>query len=140
MSLFRLQFANTPLLALIGAAFILRALIPAGWMPTHTVNGFAIELCSSGTMEADAEQLRVARELFHAALIDTDQDKGDRTTAADQPCSFAGLPQMAVPPPAAQPPAPASLPPQIAPAALVAAIGRGLPAPPPPSTGPPLLA
>jgi len=131
------QFANTPLLALIATAFILRALIPAGWMPAQTAGGFAIQLCSPGATEADPAQLRLAREVFHAAWGDSKHGKEERKTAGDQPCSFAGIPHLAAPPPAPQPPASASLPPRVQPAALVAGVGRGLPAPPPPSTGPP---
>lgn len=140
MSLARLRGANALLLALVGAALMARALVPAGWMPVGTAHGLTIELCSGRTPGGDAQQLGAAQALLDAALAGTADHKG-KSDASEQPCAFAGL-AHAAPPPAATPapPAPLADAPEVPPFALVAAIGRGLTAPPPPATGPPLTA
>lgn len=142
MSLARLRHSNLKLLAMVGAALLMRALIPAGWMPAHGAHGFALELCSGRTPGGDAEQLRAARALLEAALAGTSQGQSDnaKSDASDQPCAFAGLAHAAPPAIAPESPSPTPQASAIQPLALVAAIGRGLPAPPPPATGPPLLA
>jgi hypothetical protein len=136
----RLKLANSPVLVLIGAALLLRALIPTGWMPTPTLGGFAIQLCSSGIGEKKAEHVRRAQEVFHAALTGSETDRGNKGQASDQPCSFAALPLLATPPATPEPPLNALALAQFRPLPMVATVGRGLPAPPPPSTGPPHLA
>lgn len=118
----------TRALALLALAFAMlsRAIIPAGWMPANTT-GYAVILCTG-----------------HGAVQMWMDDKGElhsnapaEEAASDHPCAFAnpGLPIL----------------PSLAliPALLLAltghipgdsgevAIGRGLAAPPPPSTGPP---
>jgi hypothetical protein len=129
------------MLALLGSTLLLRALIPTGWMPVQTASGFVIELCSGRMPAGDSPQAQAARELLDAALAGTTQRHDDRPSPPhDQPCTFAGLalPWMASAEPAQSVPAPE--PAAIRPVALAAAVGRGLPAPPPPSTGPPLRA
>ena len=136
----RVTPANSPLLALIGAALLLRALIPAGWMPTATYGGFAIQLCSSGIGAERAQHVRRAQEVFHAALTGSETERSDKGQASDQPCSFAALPLLAAPPAAIEPPVNTLASAKARPVMIGAAVGRGLPAPPPPSTGPPHLA
>lgn len=144
MSLARLRHANLSLLALIGAALLVRALVPAGWMPTRTADGLVIELCSGRTPGGDPQQLRAAQALLDAALAGTAQSQNEdhkgKSDTSDQPCVFAGLAHAAPPAAAPEPPMPAPQALAIRPLALLAAIGRGLPAPPPPATGPPLNA
>jgi hypothetical protein len=129
------------MLALLGGALLLRALIPAGWMPVQTADGLVIELCSGRMPGGDSPQAQAARDLLDAALAGTTQEHDDRPSSPhDQPCTFAGLalPWTAPAEPAQPVPAPERA--DIRPVALVAAVGRGLSAPPPPSTGPPLHA
>lgn len=143
MSLARLRGANALLLALVGAALLARALIPAGWMPVGTAHGLTIELCSGRTPGGDTQQIGAAQALLDAAMAGTAgrADHKGKSDASEQPCAFAGLTQAAAPP-AATPalPAPVADAPEVPSFALVAAIGRGLTAPPPPATGPPLQA
>lgn len=128
-------------LALIGCALLLRALIPAGWMPTRTAEGFVLELCSGRMPGGTAPQVEAAQALLDQALAGTADHRDNSDGAAkDQPCTFAGLTPVAPPPAVLAPLAPVSPPVDLPPPALTAAIGRGLPAPPPPSTGPPLTA
>lgn len=128
------------MLALLGGALLLRALIPAGWMPVRTAGGFVIELCSGRMPGGDSTQAQAARQLLDAALTRTGQSHDNTPSSShDQPCTFAGLATPWTAPAALEPATPAPAPAEIRPATLAAAIGRGLPAPPPPSTGPPIL-
>ncbi len=140
----RPYLANAMLCALIGAILLLRTFVPAGWMPAQAADGFAIELCAGMTPGASPRGAEAARELFEAALAGAAQpaDNDDnRHDPGDQPpCAFASLTPFAPPPLATTPIAPAAADAPIQPLALAAAIGRGLPAPPPPATGPPLNA
>lgn len=143
MSLARLRGANALLLALVGAALMARALVPAGWMPVRTASGLAIELCSGRTPGGDAQQVGAAQALLDAALAGTADRAGHKgkSDSSEQPCAFAGLAHAAAPPAdISTPPAPIADAPEVTPFALTAAIGRGLTAPPPPATGPPLTA
>jgi hypothetical protein len=114
-------------LALVALALLVRAAIPAGWMPASD-GGRWITLCTgSGAV---------------AAFVDADGVRHDdpAPAAQDHPCAFAGVAvpltpplAIAVPLPSFETARPARL------AAATVAIGRGLAAPPPPSTGPPAL-
>jgi hypothetical protein len=142
VSLASLRQANASLLALIGAALLLRAFVPAGWMPVRSADGFAIELCSGLTAGGDPRDVRAARELLDAALAGAAQDDEheDQPGPSGQLCLFAGLAHAAPPPAPVDSVAPAPPAELIASFAHVAAVGRGLSAPPPPATGPPLFA
>jgi hypothetical protein len=124
----RRDFALTLLLSF---ALFAKALIPSGWMPTGG-KAFEITVCT-GT---DTHSLWLDRAgKLHKQDPDKQNDKPD-----SQSCAFAGLGTVADLPAfkqlAIQPQGPNA----IAPAPrLVAAIGKGLAAPPPPPTGPPLL-
>ncbi len=139
-SLRRSTASRAPFALLLVCALLLRALIPAGWMPSAD-GGFRIELCADTGPDAAFEQ--AARQRFEQAVAGAAGHAGDDERGGDprkdQPCAFAGLALAWTQPDAfalpAPPPAPAAAP---APA-LLAAIGQGLAAPPPPSTGPPAL-
>jgi len=121
-------------LFLVACALVLRLLAPAGWMPVANAHGVTLNWCSGVSHAVPAEA-----EAMLAAALDDKTPKHKPVT--DQPCAFAAAAQPAdtlvalpvVVPPTAETDAPA-LP------ALVAFPGRGLAAPPPLSTGPPLLA
>lgn len=140
----QLRGVHASLLALIGAAMLVRALVPMGWMPVRTADGFTIQLCAGLTPGVDPNAITTANELLQAALagaVQQQDDHNDRSDLNDQlPCTFAGLTPFAPPAGLATfvAPLPAAAP--VQPLALTAAIGRGLPAPPPPATGPPLNA
>jgi hypothetical protein len=122
-------------LAVIVCALALRMLVPQGWMPVSDAHGVRITLCTgSGPMDM-ARTMSMPGMAMHHGKTGHDQSQ------PDHPCAFAGL-GLAL----AEPTLPAlALPPlarieALALRPLTIAIGRGLAAPPPPSTGPPLLA
>lgn len=108
-----------------------RLAIPAGWMPVRTDQGVAIMLCSGdGPVSAWID----AQGKVHKG------EKKQNDGSAKDPCPYGALhaalrlaesPRLAGPPPAAAA--------AILPGPQQVAIGRGLAAPPPPATGPPLL-
>jgi hypothetical protein len=117
---------------LVFAALLMRALFPAGWMPSAE-KGQMITLCT-GT---GVEQVWLGHDgtIQNAPPENSDDDKSH----SDNPCIFSGV-------------AVANLDQMDAPELLTssaitqnlrqpdtAIIGRGLAAPPPPATGPPLL-
>lgn len=143
---------------LLGAALLLRLGVPPGWMPVHDELGFRLVPCDGhGPVEQIPATLEHAA-MDHAAMGHAGMDhaammpatvahdghgtgSGEHDHGPDQPpCVFAGLsvpllssdvPNLPSPPLlVAQTPDP--LPLHVQP-------GRGLAAPPPPSTGPPSL-
>lgn len=141
----RSRLRNAQIVLLLGCALILRALVPAGWMPAAG-HGFAIEICADGANGAEALRFaEVARRQFQERLGPAAPHQRDGSgeqdhAGKDQPCTFAGLamPWTGTEAPVINLPALAAPVLRSAPAAV--AIGRGLAAPPPPSTGPPLFA
>ena len=131
---------SAPFALLLGCALLLRVLVPAGWMPAAG-GGLRIALCADGGAMAGfarEAQLRFDQAVAGAAGHRSG-DRGD-DPRKDQPCAFSGLALAWT-----QPDAFGLLPPAPAPAttpirALVASVGQGLAAPPPPSTGPPAFA
>lgn len=123
---------STALIALLVCALFLRIAIPAGWMPMTDASGFHLVMCSGMGPMGPGEQraMPVAGHDGHGKS----HDEG-----GDHPCTFAGI-GLAM----AQPFLPTLVTPPIARTisldTMVAAagIGRGLAAPPPPQTGPPL--
>ena len=114
------------MLVLIGLALAVRVLVPSGWMPDQA-RGFAITLCTGAGAEA--------------AWVDADGNihKKAPATAPDHPCAFAGMAAPMLGGDAAVAiVAPASVE-LAAPVRPLVAIGQGLAAPPPPSTGPPAI-
>lgn len=110
---------------LVFCALLLRFLIPAGFMPVVTDQGFAITICTGQG----------------PVVLDLD-DKGHKSpdVSAHQICAFAGIGALALAPmgrPVTVPLAPYQ-PPSPAPAYLTPSLG--LAAPPPEPTGPPAFA
>lgn len=115
-------------LGLVALALLLRILVPAGWMPAASGSGYAITLCTGmGSVSAwvDAEG-KVHKE-----------KPADASTG--HPCVFSGF-SAAIDLPVLDGGAiahPLHVGTLLLPLATAVAIGRGLAAPPPPSTGPP---
>lgn len=116
------------LLSLVFAAMLMRVLVPQGWMPASG----GLTMCVGGqrvALSAEAQTLMAA----HGVPVPEDSPPPH-----DAPCAFAGFGQGL-----ADPVLPELTIPVFAPFATVeaaapaVAIGRGLAAPPPPSTGPP---
>ncbi|WP_336965858.1 hypothetical protein [Sphingobium aquiterrae] len=115
-------------LMLVALALMMRALVPAGWMPASG-KGVAITLCTGmGAVSAWVDEGGIVHK-----------GKPLSGTPADHPCAFAGIGIAADLPSALPAMALAPLPAAILPALRATAIGvgRGLAAPPPPPTGPP---
>ena len=116
------------LLSLVFAAMLMRILVPQGWMPSSG----GLTMCVGGERVAlpAAAQALLAE---HGVPI-----PNDTPPPHDAPCAFAGFGHaLAVPLlPVLLLPALAIFAP-VAATRLTIAIGRGLAAPPPPSTGPP---
>lgn len=124
---------GTLALMLVVLALMMRALVPAGWMPASG-KGVAITLCTGmGAVSAWVDEdgtIHKGKPL---------PGKPISGTPADHPCAFAGLGVAADLPTALPSMALAPLPVAILPAlrATATGVGRGLAAPPPPPTGPP---
>ena len=121
---------------LVLLAITVRTAVPAGWMPTFDERGFALAPCASW---APAPLDSTAAHRAHA---DHGPDKPEKSEqdASTQPCAFAAL---AVDVPLAESEAAFAI--GSASGGKIVrhdavSVGRGLAAPPPPSTGPPELA
>lgn len=115
---------------ILAGALMLRILVPTGWMPVIGADGMTrITLCSG--------EGRVVAWVDRSGEVHK-QGTPKSDPRHDQPCAFSGLALALAdaPPPiiATRHPAPIDRP-AIFPASV--SIGRGLPAPPPPATGPP---
>ena len=127
------------LLPLLLICLIARGLIPAGWMPSFTQQGVSLVLCSGVTAESVVQP---SAHGDHSGHHGTGRDHPDKSKhdMGGQQCSFAAA-AVDLPSPV-QPADPTDLPaagqhfakPQ------EVAVGQGLAAPPPPSTGPPVTA
>ena len=124
--------------ALLAFALIVKLLVPTGWMPVFGSRGIALEMCGSYGPPPPA----IAKAMAQAAhrMAGHDKHKQHDNKGHDQPCAFAGLSFAALD---AEAPSPLIALPTVTPLppiSMAVAIGRGLAAPPPPSTGPPALA
>ncbi|MBY0582823.1 MAG: DUF2946 family protein [Sphingomonas sp.] len=117
--------------AMIACAMLLRALIPAGWMPAADARG-AIHLAMCSGMGPQTASMD------HTGKVHKDMPSGGHRDT--QPCGFAVLGHGLDDLPILTLPMPLLRTASIAPGAKHAvSVGRGLAAPPPPSTGPPYL-
>lgn len=119
-----------PLAMLALCALLMRAWVPAGWMPAGAAEGTLLAPCpAAGPVAAVAEHGHM-----HHGHPGPASHHGDE----HPPCAFAGLAlSLLDPPPAALPPAPAQGDEAVGLLAARVSPGRGLAAPPPPATGPP---
>lgn len=123
-------------LAVLACALLLRLAVPAGWMPVADAHGLRLTLCGGmGPIDGPAAPA------MHMAGSGHAMPGHDGHGGADHPCTFSALGAFLTGP--ALPP-PLLLPSRVSAPRFVqhgvVAVGRGLAAPPPPSTGPPLLA
>jgi hypothetical protein len=119
--------------AVLALAMMLRLLVPQGWMPDTQAGSWRLILCS-GTGPMQMATPHVMPGMAHKKAPDPHHD-----TAGEHPCTFASL-ALALDLPA---PLPLLVPAIIVPPihdglASLVSVGRGLAAPPPPATGPPL--
>lgn len=121
-------------LLLVACALLLRIAVPAGWMPQAQAQGVTLAWCSGMGDAAPAE----AKALIAKAIGEKAAPK--HKPASDQPCAFAAAAHPVAYADPAPLPAPAAHEPVAVHAVPVAFPGRGLVAPPPFATGPPLHA
>ncbi len=132
------------LLLLFACAMLVRAAIPAGWMPIAGAQGFRIIPCS-GTGPAPAATTTTMQHAMpgmrHQGSIEHHEQRPEHDgQGPEHPCAFAGVtPAIPVPTP------PERLVLVRVPTAFVSTdgqimVGHGLAAPPPPQTGPPPFA
>lgn len=130
-------------LLLSAIMLMLANVVPTGWMPAKGAHGeFVVRICSQGLTEAQRIRFEaLAQARVDHAMHGADQHSGDDHQAASDPCPYGVVANaFAVPPisPSIGEPVEgikADLP-------LLASnvgIGLGLAAPPPPSTGPPII-
>lgn len=133
------RLGRRPQLVAIAAILLLKALVPSGWMPMAQDGSVRIVPCGGW---APAPRAVVAEHHDnHAAPSAGHGQHHEDGQSVEPPCAFAGLGlAWTLPPPFASA---AALAPQ---AAMPGGVhhrlqpGRGLAAPPPPATGPPLTA
>jgi hypothetical protein len=121
-------------------AMVVRALVPAGYMfaPDRGGDVLTVTLCSGHGAVAAVIDLQTGAVVDADAAPD-DQSPG-KSSNANAPCVFASVATLAAP----EAPVTVTVALQMAPAETIASVraapGRGLAAPPPWSTGPPLTA
>ena len=123
-------------LLLVGCALLLRIAVPAGWMPQIGAGQVTLSWCADSGYSGPAA-LREARALLAKAI--GKPAPAEHHKSPDQPCAFAMAAQPLAPADALILPAPQPAAEPIRPIPFEAAPGRGLAAPPPLATGPPLL-
>lgn len=123
-------------LLLVGCALLLRVAVPAGWMPQVGAGRITLSWCADSGLSGPAA-IGEAKALLAKAVGKPAADKHDKK--GEQPCAFAmaaqplaGVDPLAL---AVQLPRVES----VRHVRLKSAPGRGLAAPPPLATGPPLL-
>jgi hypothetical protein len=115
-------------LAVLACALAMRLLVPQGWMPVSDGHGLRFVLCSgTGPMEMT---------MAMPGMASHHDPSGHDRSMQDHPNAFANLGLTLAEPMIVKPLLLAAV--ALEPKPLTVAIGRGLAAPPPPSTGPPL--
>lgn len=121
-------------------ALLARALVPGGYMlaAADTPDGrfVVMQLCDSHAQPVSALNLDTG-ELVDLADIPLKKPAGEKTD--HPPCAFAATPAMSAPPSAISLTLLTFAQQVDLPAPTYVQPGRGLPAPPPPATGPPIL-
>ncbi|HVI99242.1 MAG TPA: hypothetical protein VM657_09270 [Sphingomonas sp.] len=134
-------FRRHLLVMLFACAMLVRMGMPEGWMPVADAAGaWRITICT-GTGPLAAAPTMPGMDHARMAMPGMHHDRAPPHDQGDHPCTFAAIGLAAALPDLA--PAPFIAPVAAQPAAIVraiAAVGRGLAAPPPPQTGPPILA
>jgi hypothetical protein len=122
-------------LLLLGCALLLRIAVPAGWMPQADATGVTLSWCADSGFSGPAA-LTEAKALLAKAI---GKQAPAEHKSPDQPCAFAmaALPLAFAGPLALPLPQPRAE--SVHHLRLETTPGRGLAAPPPLATGPPLL-
>lgn len=126
----------TALLLAFGLAA--KLLVPVGWMPVASAQGFAIEMCG-GEGPISTESVAAMKEASDRLNAGPGKPMKDKH-GAEPACPFAALTLGLGVDDTRVPPKPVALVQRTPALSLAVAVGRGLAAPPPPPTGPPALA
>lgn len=123
---------------LLGLGLLARALVPVGWMPVADDHGVRLAWCSGwAEPSARASIVTTHHEMSSTGGHGTKGKHGSGKSDHSAPCTFAASALTAPLPPA---PATIAFAPMLSGfgyAFTLVRIGKGLAAPPPPSTGPP---
>ena len=123
-------------LLLVGCALLLRIAVPAGWMPQIGAGQVTLSWCADSGYSGPAALTEAKALLANAIGKPT---PAEHQKSPDQPCAFAMAAQPLAPADPLILPMPHPVVEPIRPVRFEAAPGRGLAAPPPLATGPPLL-
>ena len=130
-------------LLLSAIVLILTNVVPTGWMPAKGAHGeFVVRICSPGLTEAQRIRFEaLAQARVDHAMHGADQHSGDDHQAASDPCPYGVVANALAVPPVSPPMAEQveSIEADLPLLASNVGIGMGLAAPPPPSTGPPII-
>jgi hypothetical protein len=126
------------LFLLLGLVFVLKALVPAGWMPVFGPDGVRLQLCGGWGGTSDPIAASTVTEAHAHQASASSRGDGDRSheQSTHQPCTYAAMAMGWLPVDEARVPAPV-IPSLMGTSLPTVQVGRGLAAPPPPSTGPP---
>lgn len=124
-------------LMLIALAMLVRIAVPSGWMPQANGAGLTLSWCADSGMLNGSAMAKAEALLADAT---GKQKQPDQKPSDHHPCAFAAAAQPLTPVSADLLPAPSPAAEAVAATAYQTFPGRGLAAPPPLSTGPPLLA
>ncbi|TGX55853.1 hypothetical protein E5A73_01635 [Sphingomonas gei] len=122
-------------LLLVGCALLLRMAAPAGWMPQLGAGQVTLSWCADSGLSGPAA-LGEAKAMLAKA---TGKPVPEEHKKGDQPCAFGVAAQPLAPADPLALPLPSLHAEPVRHVRLEAAPGRGLAAPPPRATGPPLL-
>lgn len=139
VSLRQLPAQRRSIALLLGIALIVKLLVPVGWMPAFDGHRVTLEMC--GGYGPVSPPMAMAMKDAADALSGPHSDRQKHGKAgANQLCGFAALSFALGGPvaPTIQHPRARTEPTTFA--VRIVSIGRGLAAPPPPATGPPILA
>jgi hypothetical protein len=133
-----MRYVGRQLGAIALLALLVRAVVPAGYMlaTAETSEGryLVVQLCDSHAGFTQIIDLDTGKQVDPGTLPTKSSDK-----AGKAPCVFASVPHLSAPQAAVDVEAPAITTQAASFAKVAVTPGRGIAAPPPPSTGPPSL-
>ncbi|MBH1943505.1 hypothetical protein I5L01_04580 [Erythrobacter sp. YJ-T3-07] len=131
------------MLLLSAIMLMMTNVVPTGWMPAKGAHGeFVVRICSQGLTEGQRIRFEaLAQARIDHAMHGDDQHSGDEHQVAGDPCPYGVVANaFAVPPVSPLMAEPVEgIEADLPFLASNVGIGMGLAAPPPPSTGPPII-
>ena len=129
--------------AVLAISMLTSSIVPEGWMPAKASEGtFTVRICSQGLTEAERIHVEaLAQAQVDHAMHGVDRHSDDDRQSVGDPCPYSVVANaLAVPPVSPRMAEPIeSIEADLPLLASNVGIGMGLAAPPPPSTGPPII-